>query len=301
MIFDKALNTAPDKFSVIQLSRYTTWEIGGPSAAVFVNTVEELAETVKYVSGNSLPWVILGKGSNTLAPTEGWHGVVILFGGKLAKFSFSGNLLTAGGGAHLPSMSGAACSQGLAGLVFAAGIPGTIGGAVFMNAGAYGSSISELVKEVRVLHPGGSIEYLTAEDCGFGYRSSRFQKEDLIILNVVLRLSERTGDSSGLRGEAREILQLRRRKFPLHAPNAGSVFRRPDDGSPPGKLIEDCGLKGYRLGGAMVSPVHANFIENTGNATSSDVMRLIELVADRVRQSSGITLKREIRKLGERI
>ncbi len=301
MIFDRALNAAPDRFQVIQLSRYTTWEIGGPTASVVVNTPEELAETVKFLSENSLPWVILGRGSNTLAPTEGWHGVVVLLKGELAEFSFNGSLLTAGGGAHLPSMSGAACSQGLAGLVFAVGIPGTVGGAIFMNAGAYGSSISELVKEVRVLHPGGSIEYLTAEDCGFGYRSSRFQKDDSIVLGVMLGLSDKAVSSGGLRGEAREILRLRRRKFPLHAPNAGSVFRRPDNGSPPGKLIEDCGLKGYRLGGAMVSPVHANFIENTGGATSSDVMRLIELVIHRVRQASGITLKREIRKLGERI
>ncbi|MCD4706340.1 MAG: UDP-N-acetylmuramate dehydrogenase [Candidatus Sabulitectum sp.] len=301
MIFDKALNAAPDRFTVIQLSRYTTWEIGGPTASVIVNTLEELTETVKFVSENSLPWVILGKGSNTLAPTEGWHGVVILLSGELAKFSFNGSLLTAGGGVHLPSMSGAACSQGLTGLVFAVGIPGTVGGAVFMNAGAYGSSISELVEKVRVLHPCGSIEYLTAEDCGFGYRRSRFQKDDSIVLNVVLKLSENAGGGNELRREAREILQIRRQKFPLHAPNAGSVFRRPDNGSPPGKLIEDCGLKGHRLGGAMVSPTHANFIENTGNATSSDVMRLIELVADRVRQDSGITLKREIRRLGERI
>lgn len=301
MIYDKAFKIAPDRFHVIELAEYTTWGIGGPTAAAAVGTVEELMSTVKLLAENALMWTVLGKGSNTLAPTEGWQGVVILLEGELAEFSFNGTLLTAGGGAHLPSMSGAACSLGLEGLVFAVGIPGTTGGAVFMNAGAYGSSISERVEEVRALHPGGLIEYLTAEDCSFGYRSSRFQKEDLIIFNVVLRLSERTGGSSELCREARKILQLRRRKFPLHAPNAGSVFRRPDNGPPPGKLIEDCGLKGYRLGGAMVSPVHANFIENIGNATSSDVMRLIELITDRVREASGITLKREIRKLGERI
>ncbi|MCK5131263.1 MAG: UDP-N-acetylmuramate dehydrogenase [Candidatus Sabulitectum sp.] len=301
MIFDKAIKAAPDRFHVIELSEYTTWEIGGPSAAVMVNTARELTDTVKFISENSLPWVILGKGSNTLAPTEGWHGVVVLLRGELSDFSFKGSLLTAGGGAHLPSISGAACSKGLAGLVFAVGIPGTVGGAIFMNAGAYGRSISELVEEVSVLHPCGSIEYLTAEDCGFGYRSSRFQKDDSIVLNVVLRLSEKAGSSGELRREARGVLQLRRQKFPLHAPNAGSVFRRPDNGPPPGKLIEDCGLKGYRLGGAMVSAVHANFIENTGGATSSDVMQLIEFVVERVRKISGITLKREIRKLGERI
>ena len=300
MIYDKAISTAPDKFHVIELSEYTTWSIGGPAAAVTVNTEEELTAILGSINENSLPWAILGKGSNTLAPTEGWHGVVILLGGELAGFSFNGNVLTAGGGAHLPSMSGAACSLGLSGLVFSVGIPGTAGGAVFMNAGAYGSSISELVEEIRVLHPSGSIEYLTAEDCGFGYRTSRFQKDDSIILKVVLKLSDEPVCRDDLRRDARDILRLRREKFPLHAPNAGSVFRRPDKGPPPGKLIEDSGLKGFRLGGAMVSPTHANFIENAGGATSSDVLQLIELVASRVREATGITLKREIRRLGER-
>ena len=299
MIFDKAISSFPDRFEVIQLSDFTTWGIGGPTASVEVNSSEELVKIVELLLMNSIPWVILGKGSNTLAPTEGWNGVVIFLKGALAEFSFSGSILSAGAGAHLPSVAGAACTRGLRGLVFAVGIPGTVGGALFMNAGAYGSSVSEFVKEVRVLRPNGSIEYLTAEECEFGYRSSMFQKNGSIILSAVFKLSEGILSACKLRLEAREILRMRRRKFPLHAPNAGSVFRRPNNGPPPGKLIEDCGLKGYRLGGAMVSTVHANFIENTGSATSTDVMSLIEYVIGRVRQASGITLKKEIRQLGE--
>ncbi len=301
MIYDKAIDASPERFKVIQLSDFTTWGIGGPTASVEVNSSEELVETVELLFKNSTPWVILGRGSNTLAPTDGWHGVAIFLKGALAEFSFNGSVLAAGAGAHLPSVAGAACTRGLSGLVFAVGIPGTVGGALFMNAGAYGSSISEFVEEVRVLRPDGSIEYLTAEGCGFGYRSSLFQKNGSIILSAVLKLSEGIQSSGELRLEAREILQMRRKKFPLHAPNAGSVFCRPDNGPPPGKLIEDCGLKGYRLGGAMVSTIHANFIENIGSATSSDVMNLIEHVIERVRQASGITLKREIRQLGEHI
>ncbi|MCP4647646.1 MAG: UDP-N-acetylmuramate dehydrogenase, partial [bacterium] len=271
MIFDKALSTSPDKFTVIQLSEYTTWGIGGPAASITVTSEKELKETVAFLETHSLRWVILGKGSNTLAPSCGWNGVVVFLGGELAAYSFSDSMLTAGGGAHLPSMAGAACSLGYGGLVFAVGIPGTVGGAVFMNAGAYGSSISQLVAEVRVLHSNGSIEYLTAKQCGFDYRSSRFQTDGAIITEVKLKLL--SGESSdNLRREARDILHLRRQKFPLHVPNAGSVFRRPDYGPPPGKLIEDCGLKGYSMGGAMVSHIHANFIENTGSATSSDVV-----------------------------
>jgi UDP-N-acetylmuramate dehydrogenase len=301
MIFDKAMQAAPDRFKVIRLSDFTTWGIGGYTASCAVTSEQELAEVLNLLQERSLPWVILGKGSNTLAPSEGWHGVVVLLKGSFTEFSFKGNLVTAGGGAHLPSVSGAACSTDLTGLVFAVGIPGTVGGAVFMNAGAYGSSISDLVEEVGVLHPGGAIEYLTAEECGFAYRTSVFQKNGAVVLGATLRLSRAAGNSGELRREAREILQLRRRKFPLDVPNAGSVFRRPDNGPPPGKLIEDCGLKGYRTGGAVVSRVHANFIENAGGATSSDVMHLIEYVTDRVRRNTGIVLRREIRQLGERI
>lgn len=301
MIFDNALQSAPGKFKVIQLSEFTTWGIGGPTASISVNTEEELSETISFLENNSLKWVILGKGSNTLAPSEGWSGVVVFLKGKLAEYTFSGSGLSAGGGAHLPSMAGAACSLGLDGLVFAVGIPGTAGGAVFMNAGAYGSSVSELIEKVKVLLPGGSTEILDAEQCGFGYRSSRFQADSSIITAVTMKLSVRKGTAVDLRLKAKEILNLRREKFPLHAPNAGSVFRRPDNGPPPGKLIEDCGLKGYRIGGAIVSSTHANFIENTGNSTSSDVMQLIEFVVERVKRTTGIVLKREVRKLGEQI
>ncbi|MCD6588870.1 MAG: FAD-binding protein, partial [Candidatus Fermentibacteraceae bacterium] len=234
MIFDKALEAAPDRFKVIRLSDLTTWGIGGYTASCTVTSEQELAEVLNLLRGKSLPWVILGKGSNTLAPSEGWHGVVVLLRGDFTEFSFKGNLVTAGGGAHLPSVAGAACSTGLSGLVFAVGIPGTVGGAVFMNAGAYGSSVSELIEEVRVLHPGGAIEYLTADECGFGYRTSVFQRRDTVVLGATLRLSRAAGNSGELRREAREILRLRRQKFPLDVPNAGSVFRRPDNGPPPG-------------------------------------------------------------------
>jgi UDP-N-acetylmuramate dehydrogenase len=300
MIFDNAMSVASDRFRVIKLADFTTWRIGGYTASVSVKTEEELAETLSLLRKRSVPWVILGKGSNTLAPSEGWHGVVVFLRGELAEFSFAENLLTAAGGAHLPSVSGAACTKGLSGLVFSVGIPGTVGGAIFMNAGAYGSSVSELVKRVKVLHPDGSIEYLRADSCDFGYRASLFQKSNTVVLGAVLELSWGTS-SIELRRKAREVLQLRRRKFPLRTPNAGSVFRRPDGGPPPGKLIEDCRLKGYRTGGAMVSMVHANFIENTGNATSSDVMQLIEQVTSRVRSITGIELQCEIRQLGELI
>ncbi len=301
MINQHVISIDPEKFKVINLSDYTTWGIGGPSASVVVRTENELVDTVGFLNEESIPWIVLGRGSNMLAPTEGWSGVVIFLKGHFSEYFFKEERLTAGGGAHLPSVAGAACTKGLAGLVFAVGIPGTIGGAVYMNAGAYGSSISDFVEKVRVFHSNGLIEYLTPEECGFKYRFSSFQKSDSIVLSAELKLFKNQKSSKKLRREVREILQLRRLKFPLHAPNAGSVFRRPDFGPPPGKLIEDNGLKGYTIGGAMVSRVHANFIENTGRATSSDVMNLIELIINEVEKASGITLVREIRKLGEQI
>lgn len=288
-------------FRIIQLSRFTTWGIGGPSRAVFPGNDEELADAVRHLERASIPWTVLGRGSNTLAPSEGWDGVVILLSGEYQRFHFRGASLTAGGGAPVPSMAGAACSLGLDGLVFAVGIPGSAGGAVYMNAGAYGSSISDVIREVTFLSESGDLQTLAMEECGFAYRTSRFQgNAPVVITQVVMDLTRCPGGPGILRERASEVLALRRAKFPLGMPNAGSVFKRPVDGPPPGKLIEECGLKGLSVGGAMVSHIHANFIENRGGATSGDVMRLMELVHGRVLERSGFDLRREVELLGER-
>ncbi len=298
MKYSHILDSAPGKLEIITLSEFTTWQIGGEVVSITVFSLSELAETVLFLKSNSIPWQVLGKGSNTLAPTEGWSGVVVILSGELAEFSFNGKFLRAGGGAHLPAMAASACSHGLSGLVFAVGIPGTSGGAVFMNAGAYGSSISDFVHKITAVHSDGNIEYLSSKDCGFGYRFSNFQKNGSIVAEVTLELLEGISSKEELQRDARRILQKRRDSFPLYAPNAGSVFRRPDNGPPPGKLIEDCGLKGVKIGGAMVSFTHANFIENTGGATCEDVLDLIQLVIGKVKEISGITLRTEVRVLG---
>ncbi|HRW77477.1 MAG TPA: UDP-N-acetylmuramate dehydrogenase [Candidatus Sabulitectum sp.] len=289
------------EFKTVDLSRFTTWGIGGPSRAAFPGNDDELASVVEYLENKSIPWTVLGRGSNTLAPSEGWDGVVIVLSGEYQRFRFRGTSLAAGGGAPLPSMAGAACSLGLDGLVFAVGIPGSAGGAVFMNAGAYGSSLSDVVREVTFLSRAGELHTLAMEQCGFAYRKSRFQEgAPVVITQVVMDLSRCDGGPGILRERASQVLSLRRAKFPLGVPNAGSVFKRPVDGPPPGRLIEDCGLKGLAVGGAMVSHVHANFIENRGGATSGDVIRLMELVHHRVLQRTGYDLLREVELLGER-
>lgn len=290
----------PGVFREISLDQYTTWGVGGRCTAAFARSPEELKAVMGIIRDEGLPWTILGRGSNTLAPSEGWDGIAVVLTGEFAGYKFNGsNLLTAGAGAPLPSMAGAACSRGLSGLVFAVGIPGTLGGALFMNAGAYGSSTGDVVKEVTLLSENGEYKKLSGEECRFRYRSSVFQRCRCIVTSAVLELLNTSGSAAELKSEAKRILRLRREKFPLNMPNAGSVFKRPVAGPPPGKLIEDSGLKGLRTGGARVSPVHANFIENTGGATSSDIVKLMELIEEKVFTDSGIRLVKEVRIIGE--
>ena len=183
--------------------------------------------------------------------------------------------------------------SGAEGLQFAIGIPGTTGGAVAMNAGAYDCTISSLVEKVTVRLASGEKKELESGECRFGYRTSRFLGGDTVVESVDLLLGK--GDPDVLKRDAAGILALRRRNYPLDRPNAGSVFRRPDQGPPPGLLIEKAGMKGFACGGASVSRLHANFIVNDGNATSDDVARLIDTVRDRVSEKSGILLEEEIR------
>lgn len=296
MICNRAKEAFPDRCRVVPLSDFTTWRIGGPCAVLFPLDTRELTSMMKWIGEEGVPWAMLGKGSNLLAPSEGWNGVAVNLQGSFRSFSVSGSRVAAGAGVTLPALAGSACSQGLAGLVFAVGIPGTLGGAVFMNAGAYGGSMMDVVSRVEAVFPGGERREFTGSQCGFGYRTSLFQSTPGAICRVILELVP--GDRNDLRRNAREILEKRRRSFPITVPNAGSVFRRPENGPPPGKLLEDCGLKGFSLGGARFSPVHANFIENTGGARSEDILALILEARLRVHEITGIELREEIRVLG---
>ena len=287
----------PRTCSLIRLADHTTWRIGGMAVSLAVTDAEALQASLAFLDENGIPWLILGMGSNVLAPSEGCGHVIVRLTGDLRKAVFSrdgrGWRIEAGGGAHLPSLAGAACMQGAGGLEFAVGIPGTVGGAVFMNAGAYERSISDTVESITVLDPSGRRSVLHRKNCLFGYRQSRFQEEPLVVESITMRLDE--CNAAVLRRRASEILELRRGKFPLNLPNAGSVFRRPEGEPPPGWLIERSGLKGFEVGGAMVSTLHANFIVNTGGATSDDVIGLISLVREKVREDTGIELMEEIR------
>ncbi|MCD4702577.1 MAG: UDP-N-acetylmuramate dehydrogenase [Candidatus Aegiribacteria sp.] len=292
----------PAAVEILQLRELTTWKTGGPAVSVAATSSGMLEDLLGLTFKEGIPWFILGRGSNVLASDSGCKEVIIRLSGNMAETAWhrsenGWNLMT-GGGVHLPSLSGAACNRGASGLEFAIGIPGTIGGAVFMNAGAYGNSISDFLSRVSVLDYRGSTNIIAGDECCFGYRFSRFQKERTVITGIELSLGN--DNPAVLRSEGKRILSLRRKKFPLLYPNAGSVFRKPDEGIPPGKLIEDAGLKGRSVGGARVSRKHANFIINTGKATSDDIAELIDIVRESVLAFSGILLKEEIRYLGRR-
>lgn len=285
------------------LADLTTWAIGGPALVADVGREGELCALLELLSSEGIPATVVGRGSNLLAADSGYRGVVLRLTGSLGEFRLErregGFLLRAGGGAPLPSMAGVSCMHGAAGLEFAVGIPGTVGGGVFMNAGAYGGCLADLVREVRLAGPDGSLRTRTGREMGFGYRSSWLQDGPLAGWTVTgLELDLPAGDAGDLRRRASGLLAERRRKYPLSLPNAGSVFRRAEGAPPPGWLVERAGMKGRSVGGARVSEVHANFIVNSGGASSSDVRRLICMVRERVREAFGVDLGREVRYLG---
>lgn len=281
--------------SVRPMSELTTWRVGGPALVLDAHTRGELSDVLEACREMGLDYRMLGRGSNLLVVDEGTDSPMIRLSGRFRRFTFEGERLLAGAGAPLPPLAGAACMRGLEGLAFATGIPGTMGGAIYMNAGAYGGSVSDVVARVECLDS-TRLRYLEMEPdaCLFDYRSSVFQRRrELLVTGVEMLLKPESHGGEQVEA-ASEILRERRRRFPLRLPSCGSVFRRTQGAPPPGKLIDDCGLKGTCVGGARVSGVHANFIVNTGGATAADILELIELVRDRVKRMTGVLLTEEV-------
>ena len=263
------------------LSRYTTFRIGGPAWCLFVPADRAaFAEAISRARAAGIPWFVLGGGSNVLFPDEGFPGLVIATRGLRALES-DGTRLFAEAGVPLPALA----SRGLSAL---AGIPGTVGGALIMNAGTRAGSISRYVRAVEVLGHDGRPRRLPAAECGFSYRSSRLKRLHLPVLGAEFATP---GDAAI---SADELLQRRRKSQPLGLPSAGCVFRNPPDAPPAGWLIDRAGFKGMRLGDALVSPVHANFICNLGRARAADVLALIERIREGVRHLFGVLLEPEI-------
>ena len=279
------------------MNKHTTFRIGG-DADVFVrlNTIEELKDVLHFCHEEDVPFFLLGKGSNLLVGDKGIRGVVATFAEGLSDISFREDLMIAEAGATLAAAANAALQKGFTGLEFAAGIPGSIGGAIRMNAGAYGGEMSHIVEWVRVLAPDGEIKTLSKEEMEFGYRRSVLVRIPYIVLAAGLRLSP--GDEKSIRITMMELGKKRKEKQPLEYPSAGSTFKRPE-GNFAGKLITEAGLSGLRVGDAVVSPKHNGFIVNEGIATAEDVLTLIETVRKRVYEHSGILLEPEVIFVGD--
>ncbi|MCI9503399.1 MAG: UDP-N-acetylmuramate dehydrogenase [Hungatella sp.] len=276
------------------MSRHTTFRIGGPARYyVRPKTREQLARTAMLCRRENVSWYVVGHGSNLLAGDEGYDGVILSTEG-LTQCQVEGEEMRAEAGLLLSRAAKEAARMSLGSFEFAAGIPGTVGGAVVMNAGAYGSELKDVLTWVRVLDTEGKILTLEAGELELGYRTSRIPSEGYVVLEAGFKLA--AGDREAILGRMEELAAKRREKQPLDYPSAGSTFKRPA-GHFAGKLIEDAGLRGFRVGGAQVSEKHCGFVINRKDATAADVMELCREVKRRVREQSGVELELEVKLL----
>ncbi len=278
------------------MSRHTTFQTGGEADYFLLPKEKEVAEILALCRAESMPCMVIGNGSNLLVSDKGIRGCVICIGSNMNELYTEGKEVHAGAGCLLAQVAAEAKRQSLSGLEFASGIPGTVGGALVMNAGAYGGEMKDVLKSVHVLNRDGSEETLTAEQYEGTYRSSAIMKSGAIALSAVFSLEE--GEESLIAEKMKELNGRRREKQPLEYPSAGSTFKRPE-GYFAGKLIQDSGLSGYQVGGAQVSEKHCGFVINKGGATSEDIYRLMQDCIRKVKEETGVSLEPEVRLIGE--
>lgn len=280
-----------------ELKYHTTFRVGGP-ARFFATpkTESELQKIVTICRETDTPWFVLGRGSNLLVSDDGFDGVIIHMQKHWNHCHTEGTYIFAEAGVMMSAVAQEALRSHLTGLEFASGIPGTVGGGLRMNAGAYGGEMKQVVVSARVLDGDGSVLELSKEELEMGYRTSIVGKNGYIVLSCIMELQP--GDPNLIRSTMDEMNAKRREKQPLEYGSAGSTFKRPE-GYFAGKLIQDAGLKGFRIGDAQVSEKHAGFVINRGNATASDIMRLCKEVSNRVQTQFGVTLEMEVRRLGK--
>ena len=275
---------------------HTSFQIGGP-AEIFVQpaTGAEVCQAIRLAKEEQIPFFVVGNGSNLLVSDDGFRGMIVQIGRNLQEISVEDNVIYAQAGALLSRVSKTALEHGLTGMEFAAGIPGSLGGAVAMNAGAYGGEMKDILTDVEVLTPDGEIKTLSLEELDLSYRHSCIFEKDYIVLSVHLQLEQ--GDKTVIRNRMDELARARREKQPLEYPSAGSTFKRPE-GYFAGALIQDAGLKGYTVGGAQVSEKHSGFVVNRGGATAEEVLFLIKQVQKKVKSRFGVTMEPEVRMVG---
>lgn len=291
-------NYVPEENICLQeeMAGHTTFRIGGPADCFLqLENEEQLIRVQKYLNRVELPYFILGNGSNLLVSDAGYRGVILQIGRAMSRVEAEGCRIKAQAGASMAQVARAAMEQGLTGLEFASGIPGTVGGGVVMNAGAYDGEMSQVVKLVRVVNREGEVMELDNSTMEFGYRTSAVKNNFLTVTEVVFEL--RKGDREQIRAKMEDFASRRREKQPLEYPSAGSTFKRPK-GNFAGKLIMDAGLKGYQCGGARVSDKHCGFVINAGNATAEDVRNVIREVQRQVKERFCVELETEVLFLG---
>jgi UDP-N-acetylmuramate dehydrogenase len=280
------------------LSSHTTIKIGGP-ADLFIepSTIENLEKAMKVIREAGVKWTAIGRGSNLLVSDKGIEGVVIKLGAGLDHVEVVENTVTVGAGTSIVALAMTLSRKGLSGLEFASGIPGSVGGAVYMNAGAHGSDISKILEKAYILFEDGTMEWLTVEQMKFSYRTSVLQKERPgIVLEAVFNLQN--GEIDTIKGVIKKNKDYRKDTQPWSSPCAGSIFRNPLPNYA-GQLVEKAGLKGYSIGGAQISEMHGNFIVNTGNATAGDVLALIDYVKKQIWDLYSIRMETEIEIIGK--
>ena len=279
------------------LKAYTSFNIGGPcDYFIEPKSVEEIQKVLKAAYDCGMPVFVLGNGSNLLVTDKGYRGAVVHLYNNFNSIELEGDRICAKTGISLATLAGAAAKANLKGLEFASGIPGTLGGAVYMNAGAYGGEMKQVVIKVLACNMRGQLRTFSLEDLGFAYRHSNLQVGEYIALEVEMELSH--GLESEIRETMKELNMRRKDKQPLEFPSAGSTFKRPE-GYYAGKLIMDAGLRGYHIGDAQVSEKHCGFVVNKGNASFEDVYRLIQYIKAQVREQFGVELEREVKILGD--
>ncbi|MBR4027763.1 MAG: UDP-N-acetylmuramate dehydrogenase [Lachnospiraceae bacterium] len=278
------------------MKKHTTFRIGG-NADVFVSPcISKVPNILALAKSYEIPVTIIGNGSNLLVGDNGVRGLVLAFAKSAEEIQVNDNQMTIGAGTLLSKAAKEAATRGLSGLEFAAGIPGTLGGAMVMNAGAYGGEMKDIVVSAKVLTPQGDILELTPEELELSYRHSCIPEKKYIVLQATVRLTPK--EESEIRAEMEDYKSRRIDKQPLEYPSAGSTFKRPE-GYFAGKLIQDAGLRGYRVGGAQVSEKHCGFVINRGDATAKDVLQLIADVKEKVYEQFGVMLEPEVKMVGE--
>lgn len=279
------------------MKKHTTFRVGG-TADYFVmpKSIEEVQKIVVCCKKENMPYYVLGNGSNLLVSDAGYRGTIIQIYKSMSEITMDGTLIRAQAGALLSKIGNVALDAGLTGFEFAAGIPGTVGGAVVMNAGAYGGEMKDILKSATVLTTDGAVLTLYKEELELGYRTSIIAKKDYVVLEAEYELQ--LGDKESIKAKMDELKVQRVTKQPLEFPSAGSTFKRPE-GYFAGKLIQDAGLRGFTVGGAQVSEKHCGFVINAGDATAADIVELMRQVSDKVMQEFGVQLEPEVKMLGE--